>query len=173
MTLSAKARRIKAVILDVDGVLTDGRFGYGDGDGEIKFFHARDGHALKLLQRAGIRTGILSGRSSQANTRRALELSMDFVYQGEKDKREAFGRLLTAADLASDEVLYVGDDLVDVPVIRRAGVGVAVADAVPEVKETADWTTTERGGHGAVREVAVWLLKEKGLWESVYARYST
>ena len=172
MTLSAKARRIKAVILDVDGVLTDGRFGYGVGDGEIKFFHARDGHALKLLQRAEIRTGILSGRSSEANTRRAQELSMDFVYQGEKDKGEAFDRLLAAADLEAGEVLYVGDDLVDLPVLRRAGVGVAVADAIPEAKATADWTTTEKGGHGAVREVAVWLLKEQGRWESVFARYA-
>ena len=171
MDLSAKARAIKAVILDVDGVLTDGRIGYGADSEAVKFFNARDGHGIKLLGRAGLLVGILSGRTDAANGRRANELSLDFVYEGEKNKREAFDRLLREHSLAAEECLYVGDDVVDIPVMRRCGLGVAVADAAPEVLEAADRVTALPGGHGAVREVARWLLVEQGKWAGLMSRY--
>jgi len=171
MNLAAKTAQIRAVILDVDGVLTDGRIGYGPMPGEIKFFDVKDGHGVKLLRRAGIKVGILSGRASQANVQRAGELALDFVYEGEKDKAAAFSRLLQEQALAAEECLAVGDDLVDLPVMRRAGVGVAVADAVPEVLAAAAWCTRAPGGRGAVREVAEWLLRQQHKWDSVTARY--
>jgi 3-deoxy-D-manno-octulosonate 8-phosphate phosphatase (KDO 8-P phosphatase) len=166
MNLADRARGIQAVVFDVDGVLTDGTFGYAGGGSEIKFFSARDGHGIKLLRRAGLRVGILSGRSSDANLRRAEELGLDFVYQGEKDKGEAFVRLLREQNLSAEHCLYVGDDVVDMPVMRQAGVSVAVADA------TADWQTQAPGGHGAAREVARWILQQQGKWETVMERYA-
>lgn len=171
MTLAAECGRIRALVLDVDGVLTDGRIGYGSQDGEIKFFDVKDGHALKLLRRAGLKAGILSGRASAANRQRAAELSLDFIYEGEKDKGAAFHRLLQEQGLQAEECLMVGDDLVDLPVMRRAGLAVAVADAVPEVRQAAAWVTAAPGGRGAVREVAVWLLRSQGKWEDVIGRY--
>ncbi len=163
--------KITAVILDIDGVLTDGRVGYGATADEIKFFDVKDGHGLKLLSRAGIKVGILSGRSSQANLTRARELGVDFLYQGEKDKREAFGRLLQEQNLTAEECLYMGDDLVDIPCMRRAGISVAVGDAVQEAHQVADWSTCKAGGRGAVREMAEWLLKQQGHWDRLVARY--
>ena len=171
MTSSTAVQRIRAVVLDVDGVLTDGRIGYGAAPDELKFFNVRDGHGIVLLRRAGYRVGILSGRSSGANRRRAEELSLDFVYEGERDKVSAFERLLSEQNLEAEECLYVGDDVVDIPVMRAAGVAVAVADAVPELDEHADWTTAAPGGHGAVREVAVWLLRQRGQWDELMRRY--
>ncbi len=171
MSLAAKAQRIRAVVLDIDGVLTDGRIGYGPMPGEIKFFDVKDGHALVLLRRAGLKVGALSGRASEANRQRADELGFDFLYQGEKDKGAAFARLLKEQGLTAEECLYAGDDLVDLPVMRAAGVSVAVGDAVPEVRQAADWQTTAPGGHGAVRELAVWLLKQLGQWDRVVAKY--
>jgi len=171
MSLPDKARRIRAVILDVDGVLTDGRIGYGPSAEEIKFFNVKDGLATRLLQQAGLRVGLLSGRQSAANRRRAEELGLDFVYEGREDKLSAFRQVLADHGLRPDECLYVGDDLADIPVLRQAGVGVAVADAAPEVKEHADWTTSAPGGQGAVREAVVWLLREQGKWDDTVRRY--
>ena len=172
MSLSEKAKNIRAVVLDVDGVLTDGRVGYGGaGDDEIKFFDAKDEHGIKLLLRAGIQVGLFSGRTSAANRKYATELRLSFVYENQKNKREAFETLLQEQNLTAAQCLYVGDDLVDLPVLRRAGVGVAVADAIAEAKSTADWVTVAAGGLGAVREVAEWLLKEQGKWQEQIARY--
>lgn len=171
MNVSAKAQAIRAVILDVDGVLTDGRIGYGDGPDAIKFFNARDGHGIKLMRRAGLMVGILSGRKDEATARRANELSLDFVYEGEKNKPEALDRLLRVHSLTADQCLYVGDDVVDIPVMKRCGLGVAVADAAPEVLAAADRKTALPGGHGAVREVARWLLTEQGKWAGLMRRY--
>jgi 3-deoxy-D-manno-octulosonate 8-phosphate phosphatase (KDO 8-P phosphatase) len=165
------AGRIRAVVLDVDGVLTDGRVGLGAGQDETKFFDVRDGHAIKLLRRAGLRVGMLSGRTSPANRRCAEELGLDFLFQGEKDKLAAFERLCVEQGLDAAECLYIGDDLVDLPVLRRAGIGVAVADAAEEVRERVEWVTAARGGRGAVREVAVALLKRQGRWDELVARY--
>ena len=172
MNLAARAKRVRAVVLDVDGVLTDGRVGYGPVPGEIKFFDVRDGHAIKLLLRTGLRVGLLSGRASEANRQRAAELGLSFVFEGEKDKAAGFGRLLEREHLTPEECLVVGDDVMDIPVMRQSGVAVAVADAVPEAAAVADWQTQAGGGRGAVREIAVWLLKLQGNWEKVMARYT-
>lgn len=172
-SLGEKARQIRLVLLDVDGVLTDGRIGYFGETGEIKFFNVKDGHALKLLRRAGLRVGIFSGRASAANRRRAVELGMEIVRENVKDKRAAFPILLKEHGWTPEECLYVGDDMVDIPVLKAAGIGVAVADAPPEVRAAADWCTQAAGGAGAVREVAVWLLKEQNMWRKVMERYLT
>ncbi|MFO7821292.1 MAG: HAD-IIIA family hydrolase [Lentisphaeria bacterium] len=171
MTLQEKAENIKAVILDIDGVLTDGRVGYNDTEDEIKFFDVKDGHAIKLLMRGHIKVGVLSGRISKANQTRAAELGLHFMYENEKNKREAFNRVLCEQKLTPEECLYIGDDLVDLPVLRRAGIGVAVGDAVPEIRDYVDWITQAPGGRGAIRETAVWLLKMQGKWNDLIERY--
>ena len=140
MISADKARRIKAVILDIDGVLTDGRVGYG-GNELIKFFHYRDGHWLKLALRAGLIVGLLSGRESRANRERATELGLTFVRENIHDKLVEFEKLLTEYDLAPEECLYIGDDVIDMPVLSRVGIPVAVADAVPELDEVVIYRT--------------------------------
>ncbi|OGV57387.1 MAG: hypothetical protein A2X49_01170 [Lentisphaerae bacterium GWF2_52_8] len=172
MNLHEKALAVKAIVLDIDGVLTPGQIGYGAGSGEeIKFFHVRDGHGIKMAMRAGLKVGILSGRSSGANRRRAEELSLSFCYEGAKDKGAALTQLLSENGLSAEECLYVGDDLVDIPAMRKVGVAVAVADGVSELDQCCHWRTKLPGGHGAVREVIEWLLKEQGKWEALIARY--
>lgn len=165
-------QKIRAVVLDIDGILTDGRIGYGTGSPEeIKFFHVRDGHGIKLAMRAGIAVGVLSGRKSAANNRRAEELGLSFVYEGKKDKLSAFAELLAEQDLHADEVLYMGDDTVDLPVMRQAGIAVTVADAPCYMDSAADFRTAHNGGQGAVREVIDQLLMQSGKWCDVMARY--
>ncbi len=165
-------RVISCLILDIDGVMTDGRIGYAaNREEEVKFFDVKDGHAIKLLQRAGLKVGGLSGRASQANRLRAKELSFNFLKEGEKDKLAAFEKILKEQQLGSDQCLYIGDDMVDIPVMRRCRLAVAVADAVPEVRAIADYVTEARGGFGAIREVAVKLLEVQGLWEKVVQKY--
>ena len=167
----AVARAVTAVILDIDGVLTDGRIGYGGDANEIKFFDVRDGQGIRLLLDAGLAVGVLSGRTSTANTVRARELGLSFAFQGEKDKMAGFERLLQQQGIRAGQCLVVGDDLPDIPVMRRAGVAVVVADAAPEVRQSAHWVCRAPGGRGAVREVAEWLLKAKDLWTDVLKRY--
>ncbi len=161
---------IKAVVLDVDGVLTDCRGAYGAAE-EIKFFHFRDGHWIKLAMRAGLQVGMLSGRSSNANRKRAEELGMSFCMENCKDKLESFQELLKTRGLKAEECLYMGDDIIDLPVMRRAGIALAVADAVPELDEAAAFRTKAAGGHGAVCEAIRWLLKEQGKLDAVLERY--
>lgn len=163
---------IRAIILDVDGVLTDGRIGYGGGSSdEIKFYDVKDGHAIKMALRGGLLVGILSGRTSAANRRRAAELGLSFLVEGAKDKAAAFETLLQEQQLTAHECLYVGDDLIDLPVMRRVAISVAVADAVPEVLENATWVTEKPGGRGAVREVCEYLLKGQDKWNALVERY--
>jgi len=171
MNLIYKAQKIKAVILDIDGVLTDATFAYGDHIGEVKSFNVKDGHGIKLLRRAGLIVGLISGRSSEANRKRAKELQLDFIYENQKNKLEAFYQILKEYKLEDTQCLYMGDDLIDIPVMREAAIGIAVADAVKETKNMADIITENKGGHGAVREMAEWLLKAQEKWESVIARY--
>lgn len=161
---------IKAIVLDIDGVLTDGGIGYC-GDTEVKFFHVRDGHGIKLAMRAGLKVGILSGRSSVANRVRAAELGMDFIYEGKKDKRAAFAELLAEQGLKAGECLYVGDDVVDIPVLRLAGIAVTVADAPAMMDDHCHMRTSLGGGRGAVREVIDLLLKKQGKWDALMERY--
>jgi 3-deoxy-D-manno-octulosonate 8-phosphate phosphatase (KDO 8-P phosphatase) len=172
MTLSARANRIRAVALDIDGVLTDGRIGYGPDSDEMKFFDVKDGLGIKLLQRAGIKVGVVSGRSSKANRTRIAELGLDFAVEGSRDKAEALCEVATQLGGGTDEILFVGDDLVDLPAFSLAGVTVAVGDAVAEVKQVADLTTGRPGGRGAIREAAEWLLREQGKWADLVQRYT-
>lgn len=165
-------QKIKAIVLDIDGILTDGRIGYGTGSPEeIKFFHVRDGHGIKLAMRAGVLVGVLSGRQSAANARRAAELGLSFVYENKKDKAAAFDELLAEQELQAEECLYMGDDTVDIPVMRRAGIAVTVADAPVYMDTAVDFRTRLPGGCGAVREVIDMLLMQSGKWGAVMARY--
>jgi 3-deoxy-D-manno-octulosonate 8-phosphate phosphatase (KDO 8-P phosphatase) len=162
---------IRAVILDVDGVLTDGCICVGDDGGEWKHFHVQDGAGIKHLLEAGIEVAWLSGRRSKAVEHRAEELGVRHVRQDAKKKIPVYDDLLQEFGLDDQAVCYVGDDLTDLPVVRRAGLGVAVADARPEVKEAADLVTEAPGGRGAVRELAERILQAQGQWETILARY--
>ena len=170
MISAEKAQLIKAVILDVDGVLTDGRVGYG-GPELIKFFHYRDGHWLKLAIRAGLIVGLLSGRASRANRERAAELELTFVRENVHNKLEEFEKLLQEYGLKPEECLYMGDDVIDLPVLKRVGIPVAVADAVPELDEAVVYRTTAPGGHGAVCETMRLLLQARGDLDGLLERY--
>jgi len=163
--------KVRLLLLDVDGVLTDGRIIYDNNGIESKAFHVRDGHGLKLLQRAGIKVGIITGRSSEIVSHRAAELGIDIVYQGAKTKLEPYEQILADLNLSDQQVAYVGDDLVDLPILRRVGCSFTVADAVADIKPYVDYITTLPGGHGAVREVCDMLLRQSGLWDSVTDRY--
>jgi len=159
-----RAKKVRLLLLDVDGVMTDGRLGF-DGQGrEFKFFYARDGIGIKLLQQAGVRVGILSGRRAKVVALRAKELGISLIRQKIKDKAQALGEILETEKLRPEQVCYLGDDLVDVPVLRRVGFAVAVADAVAEVKSGAHLVTKTPGGRGAVREVCEIILKIQGKW---------
>jgi 3-deoxy-D-manno-octulosonate 8-phosphate phosphatase (KDO 8-P phosphatase) len=161
--------------MDVDGVMTDGRlFHFLDTRGrlvELKGVSSQDGIALVWLKANGIRTGVISGRVSEGFRARARMLGMDYVVQGTTVKAPAFESILRRARLAPEQAAYIGDDLTDVPPMRRAGLAVAVANARPEVKAAAHYVTRAAGGAGAVREVAERLLKAQGLWDAVKRRY--
>ncbi len=162
---------IKLLLLDVDGVMTDGRIIYDSNGGETKAFDVKDGHGLKLVQRAGIQVGIITGRQSAIVDRRAAELGIELVYQSAKDKQLPFKELLHKLALAPAEVAYVGDDIVDLPVMRQVGFAATVADAIDEVKAAAHLVTRRPGGRGAVREICDHLLKKSGRWSAVTHRY--
>ena len=161
--------RIRLLLLDVDGVLTDGRIVYTDAGHEIKAFHVRDGAGLKVWRQSGGRIAILTGRSSPVVTRRAAELGVELVIQGADEKSPALRRILTETGLGPDQVCAVGDDLPDLPVLTWCGLAVAVADAAPEVRSVAHFVTTAPGGHGAVREVVEWLMRGRGTWDTAVA----
>ena len=169
--LTDKARKIKLLILDVDGVMTDGKIVLDGGDSEIKSFNVRDGHGIKMAERAGLTIAIITGRESSVVTRRAEELGIKEVHQKSLDKLKTYRELLARTGITEEETAYVGDDIVDIPVMSRAGLAIAVSDAEPYVKEMAHAVTDRRGGEGAVREVIDYLLKARGDWESVTAKY--
>ena len=166
-------KSIKVLILDVDGVLTDGRVIYTDSGEEIKRFDVRDGHGLKLLMRSGIEVILLTGRESKVVLHRARDLGIEHVYQKALNKIEVYKTILAQRNLEDKEVGFVGDDLVDLPVLRKVGFSAAVPDAVPEVKEIVDYITTKKGGEGAVREICELLLKAQNKWEAVTEKYHT
>jgi 3-deoxy-D-manno-octulosonate 8-phosphate phosphatase (KDO 8-P phosphatase) len=169
--MNADLAKIKLLLLDVDGVMTDGRIVYDNAGGETKSFDVKDGHGLKLVQRAGIQVGIITGRKSEAVARRAAELGIDLVYQGVKDKRVPFKEILEKLAITPEEVAYVGDDIVDLPVMRQVGFAATVADAVDDVKPYAHMVAKRCGGRGAVREICDFLLKESGRWPAVASHY--
>ncbi|HON59297.1 MAG TPA: HAD-IIIA family hydrolase [Smithella sp.] len=166
-----KLQRIKLLILDVDGVMTDGRIIMDSEGRELKHFDVRDGHGIKLIQRYGIKVAILTGRKSNVVKYRAKDLEIVDVYQRAFDKKGVFEKILKKYQLSSQEVAYVGDDIVDIPVLKCVGFAAAVADALDVVKGEVDYVTINRGGHGAVREICEMLLKAQGRWPEVAARY--
>ncbi len=163
--------RIRFLILDVDGVMTDGSITYGSSGEEMKSFNVKDGAGLKYWARAGHRAGIITGRSSPVVLRRAQELDIALVTMDAKAKLPAFDAMLAEAGVRPEETAMIGDDLPDLPLIRRVGLGVAVADAVDEVKDAARMITLTRGGRGAVREVIERILKSQGRWDGIMERY--
>jgi 3-deoxy-D-manno-octulosonate 8-phosphate phosphatase (KDO 8-P phosphatase) len=167
-----RARRIRLLLMDVDGVMTDGGIrllSWQDGTvTEMKQFNSQDGVSLRLLLRAGVRTGMITGRESAANAHRAREMGMEFVAQKTREKLPAFEQILARAGVTAEETAYVGDDLPDLPVLERAGLAVAVANATPEVKRIAHFTTRVAGGSGALREVAELILRAQGKWSDLY-----
>jgi 3-deoxy-D-manno-octulosonate 8-phosphate phosphatase (KDO 8-P phosphatase) len=169
--MQERLQKIRLLLLDVDGVMTDGLIVYDDRGGEIKAFDVKDGHGLKLLQRAGIRVGIITGRQSTVVDRRAAELGIDLVYQGAKDKLVPFLEILNTTGLTAEQVAYVGDDYPDLPILRRVGFAATVADALDELKSHVHYVTNKAGGRGAVREICDLLLRESGHWEAVAGRY--
>ncbi len=167
------AAGIKLLILDVDGVLTDGSIILDNDGNEYKAFHVRDGHGIKMLHQAGIRVAIITGRHSKVVERRAHELGITEVFQKCMNKKVAYRQLLRRYSLKDSEVAYVGDDIIDAPIMAEVGLPIAVADADGEAKRCALMTTTNRGGRGAVREVADLILKAKGVWKKMFDEYFT
>jgi 3-deoxy-D-manno-octulosonate 8-phosphate phosphatase (KDO 8-P phosphatase) len=166
-----KARNVKLLILDVDGVLTDGRIVIDDRGVETKCFDVRDGHGIKMLKRANIDVAIITGRESDVVSHRARELGIDSVYQNIHNKLEVYEAILKEKGLKDGEVGFVGDDLVDLPLLRRVGFAAVVADGVEELKPYADYVSRNRGGRGAVREVIELILKAQGKWVELMERY--
>jgi 3-deoxy-D-manno-octulosonate 8-phosphate phosphatase (KDO 8-P phosphatase) len=166
--LVTRAKKIRVLLMDVDGVLTDGRIwllSRRDGTAsEIKGFSAYDGAGLKLARAAGLRTGLITGRESSAVSQRARECEVEFVYQRRATKLGAFEEILQATGASPSEVAYIGDDLPDLPILQRVGLAAGVANAVPEVKRAAHFVTSRSGGEGAVREVIELIVKAQGKW---------
>lgn len=166
-----RAQAIRLLLLDVDGVLTDGRIVYDGRGQELKSFDIKDGQGIKLLQQAGLKVGIISGRKSSAVSLRARELGIDLLFQKALDKAKALEKIIRKGNIRAEQICFVGDDLVDLPVFPRVGFAVAVADSVKEVKENAHYITHCPGGRGAVREVCELILKVQGKWEAVTQKY--
>lgn len=165
--LKLRARRVTMILMDVDGVMTDGRITLVGARHEAKSFDAKDGLALWVARRLGLKTGVISGRRSSAVLRRARELGMDEVHLKTRDKLAVYESILRRRRLSDHQVCYIGDDLVDLPVLARAGMSVAVADAHPEVRRRARFVTGAPGGQGAVREVIDAILKAQGHWSTI------
>ncbi|HEY6246645.1 MAG TPA: HAD hydrolase family protein [Pyrinomonadaceae bacterium] len=170
-SLQGRAARIKLLLMDCDGVLTDGRIWLFENGEEQKGFHTRDGLGLDILHRAGLRSGIISGRTSQAVANRAQSLKMEFVRLGCEDKLAAFSEVVEQAGVTNSEIAYVGDDLNDIPLMLLSGLAIAVADAAWETRESAHYVTTVAGGYGAVREAVELILKAQGRWDDLVKGY--
>jgi 3-deoxy-D-manno-octulosonate 8-phosphate phosphatase (KDO 8-P phosphatase) len=169
--IERRAARIKLLLMDCDGVLTDGRITLLDNGDEEKSFHTRDGHGLVLLHRAGLQSGIISGRTSTLVKRRASELGIKHVRQGTWNKIKDFEELLAEAGVNEKEVAFIGDDVTDIPLMQHSELAVAVADAVEETRAVAHYVTQFQGGFGAVREVCELILKAQGRWSELMRRY--
>lgn len=169
--IERRASRVKLLLMDCDGVLTDGRITLVSDNDEQKSFHTRDGHGLVLLHRAGLRSGIISGNASSAVERRARDLGITYVRQGTWDKIVEFDDVLAAAGAEDAETAYIGDDVTDIPLMQRVGLAVAVADATEETRAVAHYVTQLPGGFGAVREVTDLILKAQGRWAELMRKY--
>lgn len=166
-----RAKRVTMLVLDVDGVLTDGRIVYDEYGDELKFFDVQDGAGLVLWNRAGLKSAIITARASKLVKRRAKELHVDFLAQKALSKVVAYEKLLRRFRLSQEQVCAIGDDLMELPILRRAGLAVAVPGAVEDVKAASHYTTQRAGGRGAVREVAELILRAKGIWDGLLQRY--
>ncbi len=169
--LNETARKIELVIFDVDGVLTDGSLFIGDDGQEYKAFNSKDGHGIRMLQECGVGAAILTGRQSEVVRHRTRDLGIELVMQGYRDKRPAFEALLKETGLTPEVIAYVGDDVVDLPVMKQVGLAIAVADAHPMVLEHADWVTRAAGGRGAARDVCEFLMRARGVLDEKLASY--
>jgi 3-deoxy-D-manno-octulosonate 8-phosphate phosphatase (KDO 8-P phosphatase) len=165
------AASVRLFLTDVDGVLTDGGIVYDAAGIETKRFHVRDGHGIKLLQRAGVAVGIITGRDSEVVAIRARELGIDIVRQGVQDKMAEWRKVLAGNGILPAETAYVGDDIVDLPLLRAVGFSAAPSDAEPYVLDAVHFVSSRPGGQGAVREIAEFLLRARGSWEAVAAKY--
>jgi 3-deoxy-D-manno-octulosonate 8-phosphate phosphatase (KDO 8-P phosphatase) len=166
-----RAAAVRVLLVDVDGVLTDGTvLLHGDGL-ESKRFHIRDGTAVVLARRAGLRTGLISGRPSDATLQRASQLEFDYVHQVPASKLTAYEAVLRDAGVEDAAIAYMGDDLIDLPLLARAGLAAAPADAVAEVRSAAHWVSSHAGGSGAVRDLVEFILKAQGRWNTVVDEY--
>jgi len=166
-----RAKQIKLIIFDVDGVLTDGRLYYSDDGQETKAFHSRDGHGMKLLKQTGVEVGIITGRTSKLVSHRMTNLGIEHVYQGKLEKLPVFLELIEKLGVTADQCAYVGDDVVDLPIMRRVGLAVAVQDAHPWVKRHAHWQTPSCGGGGAARDICELIMEAQGNLETVLSKY--
>ena len=167
----ARARRVALVVMDVDGVLTDGRMVLSEGGDELKAFHTRDGIAVELARRAGLRTAMITGENSAAAKARGAKLGVDAVRVGVRRKGECVDTLRGELGVEADAVAFIGDDLLDLPALQRAGFAIAVADAVAEVKAAAHLVTRAAGGAGALREAVEFILRAQGAWSAVLAGF--
>jgi 3-deoxy-D-manno-octulosonate 8-phosphate phosphatase (KDO 8-P phosphatase) len=166
-----KLKHIQLLLLDVDGVLTDGGIIYSDDGSEIKIFNARDGLGLRLVMEAGIKAGIVTGRKSKALYHRCRDLGIQYIFDGVQDKAEMLVKTVVQTGVAGINTAFMGDDLPDLPLMRKVGLSIAVADAPEIVRQNADWVTSAAGGYGAVREVCEALLTARGIWEKITARF--
>ena len=169
---SENLESIQLLLLDVDGVLTTGQVVYTDSGEEIKSFSVKDGLGLRMAMDSGIQVGIVTGRGSVALLHRCRNLGIDLVFDNVRDKAAKLPEIIDQTGFAAEQMAFVGDDLPDIPLMRRVGLAIAVADAVPEVIAAADMVTTAKGGCGAVRETCEKLLKARGNWESILERFS-
>ncbi len=167
----ADLKQIKLLAMDVDGVLTDGTITVGSDGTEFKTFNLLDGHGIRMWRRAGLKTALISGRQSAVTKQRAGEMEIDFLYQPCQQKLDCFQKLLSESQLEAKNIAYIGDDVLDIPLVRRAGFGIAVANAVDELKSAAIYVTSRPGGAGAVREVIEYILKNTGRWAELMERY--
>ena len=168
-----KAKKLKLLLLDVDGVLTDGRLFFDNDGNEYKSFHARDGHGIKLLQQTGVVVAVISGRKSPTVERRMKQLGVTHVYQGHENKLSAFHEIIEKIAVTPEQVAHVGDDLLDLPIMKRVGLAIAVQDANFAVKQHADWCTDLAGGCGAVREVCDLIMQAQDSFNDVLNSYLT
>lgn len=169
--VAKKAKKIKLIILDVDGVLTDGRISFNSKNEEFKSFDVKDGHGIKLAQRSGIKFAIITGRWSPIVERRGRELEISEIHQNATDKLKVFDGVLKKFGLKNEEVAYIGDDVVDIPILKRVGLAATVADAFVYVKKEAHYITKLKGGRGAVREFIDFILKKQNRWNDLTRRY--
>ncbi len=167
----AKAKNLKLLILDVDGVLTDGKLFFDQEGNEYKCFHARDGHGIKLLRQTGVEVAVISGRKSKTVELRMKNLGIELIYQGHEHKVGAFNEIIEKLGISPEQAAHVGDDLLDLPIMTRVGFAIAVNDANFAVKQKADWCTSALGGQGAVREVCDLIMQAQGTFDDILNTY--